>query len=471
MTAINSVAAAPESGATHVVELSSGLTVRGRLAEAMLHVTTALGPFDVPADQLQTLAPREPSRVTHTLVTRRGDVLVGKLAVESLRFAAVDGSKLDLKLNRIERLSGLNSAAPTTTPAAPSAVIHSLEGDQLAVAPPDELEFRTRTAGLRLKAEQFYDIVFSALSQAAHHIRLTDGSSLTGFVAAVWLTVKPNNLSDSKLKVRVATLRQLDFTSSADSGADGPRLDLIGGDVLRGGLRGELVLQTELGAMPIAADQIDRMAPLPEYPGELAVTLLDGRTIKAPAATPVTTCQLTCGIGVEVPIEMIASYTRSAPGFLLLSATPDRSRGLAALPSPGGDGEFTLAEQHVTRCWRQPNGKYLYFQIDEKRRPWRGGDAVVEVEYYDSAASGEFKLEYDSTQTSQPFNGAYKTNSTMVKRSGTGRWKVARFEITDARFSGSQNMHADFRLHFSGEDALMIRTVRVQRAVAKPDSK
>ena len=108
-------------GAMHTVELSSGLTVRGKLADATLRVSTVLGQFDVPADQLQTFVPREPSRVTHTLVTRRGDVLVGKLAVESLRFTAVDGSQVQLKLNRINRLSGSDSAGPTTTPAAPSA--------------------------------------------------------------------------------------------------------------------------------------------------------------------------------------------------------------------------------------------------------------------------------------------------------------------------------------------------------------
>jgi hypothetical protein len=463
--------AAPEGGASHSVELASGLTLKGRINEATLRVSTVLGQFEVPADQLQTLVPREPSRVTYTLVTRRGDVLVGKLAGESLRFTALDGSQAELKLNRINRLSGADSAAPTTAPASTSAVIVTLEGDQLAVEPPQEIEFRTRTAPLRLGAEQIYEIVFSGSSQAAHQIRLTDGSSLSGFVVGEWLSVQPRNLDAGKLKVRIATLRQLDFASSADSGADGPRLELVGGDVLRGGLRGELVLQTELGALPIAADKIERIAPVTQYPGELAVTLADGRTIKAPAATAGMTCQLTCGVSVQVPVEMIAGYARSAPGFLLLAATPDRSRGLAApLPSGGGgDGAYTIAEQYATRCWRQPPNNYLYFQLDEKRRPWRGGDAVVEAEYFDSAAPGEFKLEYDSTETSQPFNGAYKTNPNMVKRSGSGRWKVARFEISDARFTGSQNMHADFRLHFAGEEPLMIRAVRLHRAAAKSE--
>jgi hypothetical protein len=454
--------------ATYSVELASGLTLQGKLADATFQISTALGRFEVPAEQLQVLAPREPSRITCTLVTRRGDVLVGKLAADSLRLITADGSQADLKLAQIGRLNAPPSTQPTTTPAAPSAaVIHSLEGDELAVTAPDALDFHTRIAVLHLKADQVDEIVFNAPSQAAHQIRLSDGSSLSGFVAGESLEVQPKNFTASRMKVRIAALRQLDFPAAADGGPDGPRLDLASGDVLRGGLRGEFVLQTELGAMPVAADKIDRIALLSDYPAALAVTLLDGRTIKAPAETRQITCELRCGIRVDVPIEMVAGYTRSAPGFLILGATPDRSRGLLALP--GGDGAFTIAEQDAVRCWREPNGNYLYFAMSEKHRPWRGGSAVVEVEYFDSSAAGEFKLEYDSTDASQAFNGAYKTNPAKARRGGSGRWKVASFEIPDARFAGSQNMHADFRLQFSGDEPLMIRTIRLERAAPKPE--
>jgi hypothetical protein len=79
----------------------------------------------------------------------------------------------------------------------------------------------------------------------------------------------------------------VDFTPAAARGADGPKLDLVGGDVLRGAMQGELVLQTELGRLPAVAGDIERITPLAEYPPDLTVTLTDGRTIKGPLADPV----------------------------------------------------------------------------------------------------------------------------------------------------------------------------------------
>jgi hypothetical protein len=273
-------------------------------------------------------------------------------------------------------------------------------------------------------------------------------------------------LTASTLKVPVGVLRQFELTSSAagdGGGAAGPRLDLLGGDVLRGALQGTLTLQTELGPSPIAAGDVERITPVPEYSGELAISLRGGRTITGPAAETFVVCQLGCGASVSVPVGMIAAYVRSAPGSLRLSATPAHSRGLTALQG-GGDSTFTIDQQDATRCWRLPDGHYLYFAVDQKLRPWPGGASELQVEYFD-AGPGEMKVEYDSTDAAQPFNGAYKGHPDVVRLANSGHWQEGQFRIADARFSGAQNLHADFRIHYSGDGPLMIRAVRVLRDV------
>lgn len=90
-------------------------------------------------------------------------------------------------------------------------------------------------------------------------------------------------------------------------------------------------------------------------------------------------------------------------------------------------------------------GRYIYVRIDDSFK-WAGRMLVdADVEYYDSA-SGQFRIEFDGSDTNAPFQGAYSPSKTVVTLTGTSRWKTARFRLSDARFNGSQNGGADFRL-------------------------
>jgi hypothetical protein len=71
-------------------------------------------------------------------------------------------------------------------------------------------------------------------------------------------------------------------------------------------------------------------------------------------------------------------------------------------------------------------------------------------------------LQYDSTDAAATLGGAYKSHATVVAGGNTGRWRNAAFTVPDARFAGSQNGGADFRVQGSG-DNLWIRRVRVTR--------
>lgn len=139
-----------------------------------------------------------------------------------------------------------------------------------------------------------------------------------------------------------------------------------------------------------------------------------------------------------------------------IRATPDKSEGLAA--AWAGDGPLIEATQEGTRCWRlasSQNVRYLYFDVDDSFFRPGSGPLEVALEYLDQG-SGTFSLHYDATTS------AYQGHPHVVRRSNSGTWQTASFPLPDARFAGSQNSAADFRLSGTGED-LLIRRVRVLR--------
>jgi len=453
-----------DSGDADLVELASGLTVRGTLVERTLTVNTGLGRFEVAAEEVRTLVGRGALRGMQEISTRDGDLLVGKVAGESLHFAGGDGKITEVKLSQINRMTCHATAAAktdATKPVSPPAVVWTLEGDHIAVAMAGSVDFRTSWGVVTCKSEDVHGIVFNAEGQTAHRILLTNGTSLSGLFVGDTLAVKAAHLGGATLKIPVGGLAQVEFASSAGDGAAGPKIELVGGDVIRGALLGNVTLQTELGGLPIAGGEISHMTAVAESPGEFSAALGDGRTIVGSAGDGAVVCRLGRDTNVPLPMNVIARYVKSAPGFLELSGSPDWMRGLST--PRDGDGKFTIVEEHGARCWRMGEA-YLYFAIDEKLRPWPGGAVEVEIEYFDAGA-GDWALEYDSTDPAVAFGGAYKIGpSDIVHRTNGGRWETARFRLADARFAGGQNLHADFRIQHGG-DALLVRAVRVRRGV------
>ena len=144
----------------------------------------------------------------------------------------------------------------------------------------------------------------------------------------------------------------------------------------------------------------------------------------------------------------------------LLSASTGASQGLKALSLP--DGTFTMVEREGAQCWRaSQESRYLYFDVDDGFHPPLGAVLEVEVDYFDGGTNDMF-LEYDSTNLIEAFGGAYRHHPAEVHRRNTRQWQTARFRMNDARFRGSQNGQADFRLYNAG-DELLVKAVRVKR--------
>lgn len=90
-------------------------------------------------------------------------------------------------------------------------------------------------------------------------------------------------------------------------------------------------------------------------------------------------------------------------------------------------------------------GTYLYLVVDDSFKTAGVRDFELVVDYYD-AAPGSLGVEYDGTDETAAFNGAYTHAPSTIKLEGSKTWKTARFRLPAARFVNSQNRGADLRL-------------------------
>lgn len=138
-------------------------------------------------------------------------------------------------------------------------------------------------------------------------------------------------------------------------------------------------------------------------------------------------------------------------------------RGLAQIESGDGATRSTNAggsECRVSVTTQNP-GKYIYFRIDESFK-WAELMAVtVEVEYFD-VGGDDFRLQFDGSDLSAPFQGAYSFSRETASLFGASVWKVAKFKCTGAKFRDSQNSQSDFRIVVPAA-GLFVRSVRVIR--------
>jgi hypothetical protein len=113
------------------------------------------------------------------------------------------------------------------------------------------------------------------------------------------------------------------------------------------------------------------------------------------------------------------------------------------------DGQNVLREVQGRRGWfgvplRTGHGLYLYFAVNDSFKSEGTMNATVELEYFDTAP-GWLSVEFDGSDTSAPFAGAY-SRSENIPLAGDNRWKSTSFRLDDARFLNSQNGGADFRV-------------------------
>jgi hypothetical protein len=148
--------------------------------------------------------------------------------------------------------------------------------------------------------------------------------------------------------------------------------------------------------------------------------------------------------GYEPP-RLVGPYTDERQVEVVLGAT-NLVRGLTAFDWADGvtrsevldgrEARVTVATEHAVR--------YLYVRVDDSFKWSADMEVVVVVDYFDRER-GMMRVEYDGSDVSAPFLGAY-TSSSAVAMDGRRAWRTAVFRLTGARFLNGQNGGADFRL-------------------------
>lgn len=157
-------------------------------------------------------------------------------------------------------------------------------------------------------------------------------------------------------------------------------------------------------------------------------------------------------------------YTRAKSVAVTLGAT-NVEAGLKQIDHEDGvtrPGEFNgRPARHVSANGAKPS-RYIYFAVDETFKAADTANFIAEVDYFD-AGPGTLGLEFDGSDESAPFSGAYSRSPDAVRLLGDRQWKRASFRMPRARLLNSQNRGADFRLTV-GETKLPVARVELKKS-------
>jgi hypothetical protein len=168
--------------------------------------------------------------------------------------------------------------------------------------------------------------------------------------------------------------------------------------------------------------------------------------------------------GPNHPVTNFASAPEATSNSIL-QIVGSLGIGNGLTPISNGDGVFTISEYNGVHCWLVAKGKphdnFFYLKVDRRFLMQPGDKLEIDLTYFDDG-SGNIELHYDSTDFRLPNAGAYKGHPDVVHRMNSRQWKLARFNVDDARFANRENGGTDFRF-YNGGDALLISAVQVLR--------
>ena len=130
----------------------------------------------------------------------------------------------------------------------------------------------------------------------------------------------------------------------------------------------------------------------------------------------------------------------------------------------GTQGVRDLGGRTARQTQRDQQQNHIYFDVAEECAPDQG--AWVMVTYWD-APDHRFQIEYDSTDTSNYLQGAYKSTEDVWK-SNRRRWQDYLFWLPDANFRARQHDVADFRIRSRGGRDTAVHAVRVLTSTVPP---
>jgi hypothetical protein len=313
-----------------VVEIRGGDQMRGTIKEQTYKLSTFYGPVELPANRVVGVMNVGEFRPRQLVVTTDGQIFGGKLAKETLDLELTTGQTTQVPFSQITRAGyrKRNDEPEEWTFDKPFVSLRSGErvGVQMPTVP---IEIVTRYGVLKLDPNTIATIVFQTEEHGVHEIFLTDGSKFAGLASAAQFEMKLRGSDAGTQPAEQPAPAQSEqvvrFPASAISriqlaGApaevdeeSSPTVALMNGDMLVGGLSGDLKLDTAFDTLTLAGGQVRKLTRGKESATDVQVTLWDQSIVSGQLQEPALNCTLESGVTVSVPVALLDEYSQPQP--------------------------------------------------------------------------------------------------------------------------------------------------------------
>jgi hypothetical protein len=266
-------------------------------------------------------------RPRQLLVTTDGQIFGGKLAKETLDLELTTGQVTQIPLSQITRAGYRKRADEPEEWTFDKPMVALRTGERVGVEmPTTPIDVVTRYGTLKLDPKNIATIAFQAEENGVHEIYLTDGTKFAGLASAPQFEMKLRAPSSTQPSTEPeAPAQTVRFPSSAIAKLQlaGPPTDpetdssatlaLTNGDLLVGGLSGQLKLDTAFDTITVDGGQIRKLTRAKEGGIDVQVTLWDSSVVSGQLQEPALTCTLESGVSVPVPVALVDEYNQPQP--------------------------------------------------------------------------------------------------------------------------------------------------------------
>jgi hypothetical protein len=306
-----------------VVEIRGGDQMRGTIKEPSFKLSTFYGNVELPASRVVGLMNVGEYRPRQLLVTTDGQIFGGKLSKDTLELELTTGQTTQIPLSQITRAGYRKRADEPEEWTFDKPFVSLRSGERVGVEMPTApIDIVTRYGTLKLDPKNIATIVFQAEEHGVHDIYLTDGSKFAGLASAPQFEMKLRAGAGAEAGPSEQIVR---FPASAVSriqcsgpptepdNDSSPTLLLMNGDLLVGGLSGELKLDTAFDTLALNGGQIRKLNRGKEGAIDVQVTLWDQSVVSGQLQEPALTCTLESGVSVSVPVALLDEYNQPQP--------------------------------------------------------------------------------------------------------------------------------------------------------------
>jgi hypothetical protein len=300
-----------------IVELRGGDTYRGSLKIDRFNLQTLYGPLTLSPDRVVAMLNVGLFRPSQLLVTSEGEVLGGRLDVDSIKLQLTSGQVTSIPISQITRLGFRKRAGEGEEwNFENKAMAYLSGGERLRVkAPATSFNLATPSGPISLSPAVVASIVFQGDENNVPEVHLIDGSRLSALLgtSSFEMTLVGLGAGEQRARLPAAALLRFSFAPEQETNPLTPTLTLSNHDQLIGTIGGTLSLETPFDTLHVEGNQVKALTHTRAGEHDVQITLWDDSTLSGRLVESHLTCQLKCGVAVRVPIALLENYDQPLP--------------------------------------------------------------------------------------------------------------------------------------------------------------